>query len=56
VHSIAFARFVRTRGYLRLNDPDLTALFTRKRRFDMLTGIAFVAAVGVVVFMQRAPK
>jgi hypothetical protein len=56
VHSIAFARFVRTKGYLRLNDPDLTALFTRKRRFDMLTGIAFVAAVGVVVFMQRAPK
>lgn len=53
VHSIAFIQFVRTKAYLTLDDPDLTALLTRKRRFDLLTGIAFVVAVGVVVAGQR---
>lgn len=56
VHSIAFVQFVRTKRYLALNDPDLTALLTRKRRFDVLTAIAFVAAVGLVLVMRRATR
>jgi len=56
VHSIAFVQFVRGKRYLALDDPELTALLTRKRRFDVLTAVAFVAAVGVVVVMQRATR
>lgn len=53
VHSIAFVQFVRTKAYLALDDPDLTALLRGKRRFDVLTAIAFVVAVAVVVAWQR---
>jgi len=56
VHSIAFVQFVRGKRYLALDDPELTALLTRKRRFDVLTAVAFVAAVGVVLVMQRATR
>lgn len=53
VHSIAFVQFVRTKAYLALGDPHLTALLSRKRRFDVLTAIGFVVAIGVVVAWQR---
>ncbi|HEY7896737.1 MAG TPA: hypothetical protein VIC24_17660 [Gemmatimonadaceae bacterium] len=49
VHSIAFMQFVRTKAYLALNDPDLTNLLQFKRRFDVLTTLAFVAAVAAVL-------
>jgi len=54
VHSIPFVRFVRNKGYLALHDPELTAVLTFKRRFDVLTGLALVVAVLAVVAWQRA--
>ena len=52
-HSIAFVRFVRTKGYLALNDAKLSEILTFKRRFDVITALVFIAAVGLVVAWQR---
>jgi hypothetical protein len=42
VHTLAFNGYFRRNEHLQLHDPELDALVRLKRRFDTVTGIAFI--------------
>ena len=52
-YTLTYIMYVRNKGYLSLNDPELTRMFDSKRRFDTFTGVLFVALVGLLVFISR---
>jgi hypothetical protein len=50
---LAFNGYFRYNEHLHLNDPELNALVTFKKRFDNITGIVLVVAVlGVTVWIR----